>query len=390
MRPGTRAVTGVGHDRGMPPRHIALAVLVAVVWGANFVVIDLGLGDVPPTLFVAVRFVVVLLPAVFLVPRPAVPWRDIVAVGTFMSLGQFALLYTALAVGMPAGLASLVLQAQVVVTALLSALLLHERPTRPQVIGILVGVVGLGVVAVGRSAATPALGLVLVVAAATSWAVGNVAARRAATHATTRAATGPTHPPGEGGFRDGLSMTVWSALVVPLPLFALAVAIHGPDAVAYALTHPTVPAVLSTAYTAWLASLLGYGIWNTLLARHQTSAVVPFAMLVPVVGLTVAWLVQGELPNGWETAGGALLLLGVAVTTGVVRPRRPRRAAVARNPPPQPEAERSPPAAGPPAPPGPRSPVPPGPRSPSSAGPSSPSSPGPPSSPDAPDPTPAR
>ncbi|HET9020804.1 MAG TPA: EamA family transporter [Ornithinibacter sp.] len=369
----------------MPPRHVALAVLVAVVWGANFVVIDLGLGDVPPTLFVAVRFVVVLLPAVFIVPRPAVPWRDIVAVGTFMSLGQFALLYTALAVGMPAGLASLVLQAQVVVTALLSALLLHERPTRPQVVGILVGVVGLAVVAVGRSAATPALGLVLVVAAATSWAVGNVAARRAATHATpratTRAANGPADRPGGGGFRDGLSMTVWSALVVPLPLFALAVAIHGPDAVAYALTHPTVPALLSTAYTAWLASLLGYGIWNTLLARHQTSAVVPFAMLVPVVGLTVAWLVQGELPNGWETAGGALLLLGVAVTTGVVRPRRPRRAAVAGDPP-RPEAERSSPAAGPP--------VPRGPRSPSSAGPSSPSPPRPPSSPDAPDPTPAR
>jgi O-acetylserine/cysteine efflux transporter len=344
----------------MPPRQVALAVLVAVVWGANFVVIDLGLGDVPPTLFVAVRFVVVLLPAVFLVPRPAVPWRDIVAVGTFMSLGQFALLYTALAVGMPAGLASLVLQAQVVVTALLSALLLHERPTRPQVVGILVGVVGLGVVAVGRSVATPALGLVLVVAAATSWAVGNVAARRAATHATTRAATRAAKaadPPGGGGFRDGLSMTVWSALVVPLPLFALALAIHGPDAVAHALTHPTVPALLSTAYTAWLASLLGYGIWNTLLARHQTSAVVPFAMLVPVVGLTVAWLVQGELPNGWEAAGGALLLLGVAVTTGVVRPRRPRMAAVAGNPP-RSEARLSPP--------------------------------GPPSSPDAPDPTPAR
>ena len=112
-----------------------------------------------------------------------------------MSLGQFALLYTALAVGMPAGLASLVLQAQVVVTALLSGLLLHERPTRPQVIGILVGVVGLGVVAVGRSAATPALGLVLVVAAATSWAVGNVAARRAATHATTTRPEPRRNPP---------------------------------------------------------------------------------------------------------------------------------------------------------------------------------------------------
>ena len=114
----------------MPPRHIALAVLVAVIWGANFVVIDLGLGDLPPTLFVALRFVVVLVPAIWLVPRPQVPWRDVVAVGLFMSLGQFALLYTALAVGMPAGLASLVLQAQVGLTVVIAALALRERPSR--------------------------------------------------------------------------------------------------------------------------------------------------------------------------------------------------------------------------------------------------------------------
>ena len=99
-------------------------------------------------------------------------------VGLFMSLGQFALLYTALAVGMPAGLASLVLQAQVGLTVVIAALALRERPSRPQVVGVLVGAVGLGVVAVGRAVTTPALGLVLVVAAATSWAVGNVVARR--------------------------------------------------------------------------------------------------------------------------------------------------------------------------------------------------------------------
>ena len=144
----------------MPPRHIALAVLVAVIWGANYVVIDLGLGDLPPTLFVALRFVVVLVPAIAFVPRPLVPWRDVMTVGLFMSLGQFALLYTALAVGMPAGLASLVLQAQV--------------------------------------------GLTVVIA----------------------------------------------ALVVPLPLLALSLAIDGPDAVSHALTHLTGAAVLSTLYTA--------------------------------------------------------------------------------------------------------------------------------------------
>ncbi|HET7820567.1 MAG TPA: EamA family transporter [Ornithinibacter sp.] len=324
----------------MPPRHIALAVLVAVIWGANFVVIDLGLGDMPPTLFVALRFVVVLVPAIALVPRPLVPWRDVLLVGVFMSLGQFALLYTALAVGMPAGLASLVLQAQVGLTVVIAALALQERPSRPQVVGVLVGAVGLGVVAVGRAVTTPALGLVLVVAAATSWAVGNVVARRASGRRRATAPAAGDRP--HGGFGAGLSMTVWSALVVPLPLLALSLAIDGPDAVSFALTHLTGAAVLSTLYTAWLASLVGYGIWNTLLARHPAAAVVPYTMLVPVVGLTTAWLVQDEAPNVWEAAGGALLLLGVAVTTGVLDPRRGRTRSLTAPP-----VTAGPPAAGP-------------------------------------------
>ena len=128
-------------------------------------------------------------------PRPQVPWRDVVPSGLFMSLGQFALLYTALAVGMPAGLASLVLQAQVGLTVVIAALALRERPSRAAGRRAwLVGAVGLGVVAVGRAATTPALGLVLVVAAATSWAVGNVVARRASRPHAGRPAAGRPVP----------------------------------------------------------------------------------------------------------------------------------------------------------------------------------------------------
>lgn len=113
-------------------------------------------------------------------------------------------------------------------------------------------------------------------------------------------------------------MTVWSALVVPVPMLGLSLALDGPDAVGHALTHLTLAPVLSTLYTAWLASLVGYGIWNTLLARYPASAVVPFTMLVPPVGMLAAWLVLDEVPNTAELVGGVVLLLGVATTTGVV------------------------------------------------------------------------
>ena len=140
----------------MSRRDCLLAALVAGLWGFNFVVIEWGMGDVPPLLFLAMRFLVVLVPAILFVPRPDAPWRTILAVGAFMSLGQFGFLYTAMAAGMPAGLAGLVLQAQVVLTILIAAAVLRERPTRAQAVGVGLGVVGLLVVGLGPRRSRPA------------------------------------------------------------------------------------------------------------------------------------------------------------------------------------------------------------------------------------------
>jgi O-acetylserine/cysteine efflux transporter len=272
-----------------------LAVLTTTIWGVNFVVIDEGIGHVPPLAFAALRFTLVALPAVFFVRRPTARFRDVALVGVLMSVGQFGLLYSALHLGMPPGLASLVLQAQVMLTVLIAAWRLGERPRRPVVAGIAVGTLGLAVVAAGRGGSTPALAFVLTLAAALSWALGNVAARRV-------------------GSASGLSLTVWSATVVPAPLFAASLLLDGPHAVVQGLAHLPVSALLSTAYTVVLASLVGYGIWNSLLARYPAASITPFALLVPPVGIATAWLVQGERPGIAEVAGGLLLLVGVAVT----------------------------------------------------------------------------
>ncbi|WP_207453176.1 EamA family transporter [Herbiconiux sp. SYSU D00978] len=280
----------------MSRRDTALALVVVLLWGANFVVIDVGLAEVPPLLFLAMRFVLVALPAVFLVPRPSADWRLVLGIGAFLSLGQFSLLYAALAAGMPAGLASLVLQVQVLFTAVISALALRERPTPRQFAGIALGLAGLGVVIAGQAQAVPLLPVVLTLGAALSWATGNVLARRAKV-------------------ASGLSLVVWSALVVPLPALALSLVFEGPAEIGAAIAGFGWPALLSTLYTVIAASLVGYGIWNGLLSRHPSSAVVPFALLVPVVGLLTAWVAQGEVPPVTTLVGGAVMVLGLAVIT---------------------------------------------------------------------------
>lgn len=284
-------------------RDSLLAACVAVIWGFNFVVIDWGMHDFPPLLFLAIRFVVVLLPAIFLVRRPDAPWRTVVAVGLFMSVGQFGFLYVSMHVGMSPGLAALVLQAQVIFTIVIAAGWLKEIPTATQVGGVALGTVGLLVVALGRGGHVSALALALCLLGALSWGIGNVISRAS-------------------GVKGGLSLTVWSALVVPVPMLALSLILDGPAVVGAALAGIGWEVVLSTLYTAGLASLVGYGIFNSLLSRHPSSAVVPWILLAPVVAMASAWWLLDQRPNFAETAGGLLLLVGALIALTSKKPAR--------------------------------------------------------------------
>lgn len=289
----------------MSLRHSMLAVLVMVLWGANFVVIDEGLSDVPPFLFLAMRFVFVALPLVFFVPRPKARWQIVVAVGASMSLGQFSLLYLGLHLGMPSGLASLVVQAQLIFTIVIATVVLREAPSRRQVVGAVIGTTGLFVVVVAHGATAPVVPVLVVLGGSLSWAIGNVVTRSA-------------------GVSSGFSLVVWSALVVPIPALGLSLLVDGSGEVGHALTHLSAVAILSTLYTAVGSSLIGYGIWNSLLARYPAGAVVPFVLLVPIVGIFTAWLVQDEVPTGLELVGGAVMLAGVGAAAITVSSRRTR------------------------------------------------------------------
>ena len=283
----------------MNSRDSLLAALVAAIWGFNFVVINWGMHGVPPLLFAAIRFTLVVFPLVLFLRRPNAPWRTVVTIGLFMSLGQFALLYSAMHAGMPPGLAALVLQSQVIFTIVIAAVRIRELPTRRQVIGVAVGAVGLVVVAVGRGGHVPAIALVLCLLGGLSWGIGNVVARAS-------------------GIQGGLSLTVWSALVVPVPLLALSLLLDGPHAVGTALADFSWKAAVSSLYTAGLASLVGYAVFNTLLSRYAAASVVPWVLLAPVVAMASAWLLLRQVPNAAEICGGLLLLAGVLVA---LRPR---------------------------------------------------------------------
>jgi O-acetylserine/cysteine efflux transporter len=271
------------------------------VWGVNFVVIDVGLETFPPLLFAALRFALIALPGLLIVGRPDVRARDVILVGTFLSAGQFGLLFVAMDQGMPAGLASIVVQLQVLFTTVLAVAFLNERLTPMQVAGGVVALAGMTVIGVGRTEGIPLIALGLTICSAASWGVGNVLTRKAQA-------------------RDTAALLVWSSLVPPIPLATLSLVFEGPGAAGDALTGLSVEGVLALLYVVIGATAFGFGAWTWLLRRHPASRVVPFALLVPPAGVVSAWLALGETPNAAELVGAVIVVIGLALTMRALRP----------------------------------------------------------------------
>ncbi|GHD62133.1 EamA family transporter [Jeongeupia chitinilytica] len=271
------------------------ALLVIVAWGVNFVVIKVGLHGVPPMLLGALRFMLVAFPAVLFVPRPQVPWTRLLAYGATISLGQFVFLFSAIDAGMPAGLASLVLQAQAFFTVLLAAALFGERMHWYSLAGLAVAAAGLAMIGLsGGAGRVSALGFGLTLCAALCWAGGNLVIKGI-------------------GKVDPLGLVVWGALVPPLPFLALSLWLEGAPRITASLASPGVDSVLAVFYLAYVATCLGYGLWGRLLAHHPVRQIAPLTLLVPVVGLLSARLLLGEQLTPVQWAGGLVVMLGLLV-----------------------------------------------------------------------------
>ena len=258
----------------MRPKDIGLGLLVILVWGMNFAVIKVGVSGVPPLMLGALRFMVAAFPALLFVRPPKVPLRLYLIYGLTISVGQFAFLFSAIYVGMPTGLASLVLQSQAFFTMVFAAVWLKERWHINQLAGLILAAGGLALIGSAHGVSMPLLGFGLTVAAAVLWASGNIVTRAL----------------GRYGPMNQFAFVVWASLVPPLPFWALSYALEGPAAISAAWAGLGWQAMAAIAYLAGAATLFGYGIWTHLLARYPANRVAPFSLLVPLVGLLLLFI----------------------------------------------------------------------------------------------------
>jgi O-acetylserine/cysteine efflux transporter len=278
------------------PRDVALALLVVVLWGVNFVVIKVALRGVSPFVLGGLRFAVAAIPAVFFVERPRVPFRHYLGFALATFVGQFALLFWAIKMGMPSGLSSVVHQSQAFITVLLAAAVLGEKPTRAQLAGMAVAALGLAWIGAESGSSFPLVAFALNLCASAAWAVGNLVSRSLSRH-------GPV---------NGLAFVIWSSLIPPLPFFALAWAFEGSGAAIASMRAMDATSWAAVAYLAFGATLGGYGLWSRLLKAYPAALVAPFTLLVPVVGLVSGMLALGERLTAAQWAGSALIAIGLA------------------------------------------------------------------------------
>jgi O-acetylserine/cysteine efflux transporter len=278
----------------MTTTDILLALAVVTVWGGNFVVIKIGLQDLPPILFTALRFLCASIPLVFFVRRPTTPWRLILAYGMFQFALQFTLLFTGIKLGLPAGLASLVIQLQAFFTIGLAVLMLGERPKLAQLAGAFVALCGMGLVAANLEGQATLVGFICVVTGGMSWAAANIVTKKM-------------------GSVNAFALVVWGSLLASPVLFLASWLVEGGSAwqlAAQRFSWQTLSAVL---FNAWPNTILGFGIWSMLMRRYAAATIAPFSLLVPVAGMSAAAIFLGEELAWWKIVAGMLVIGGLAL-----------------------------------------------------------------------------
>lgn len=286
----------------MPPRDLALILVICVVWAGNFVAAAQGMQQFSPFLFMILRFLLVLALLVpFLRLPPPGQWPRLI--GVCLSIGglHFALMFWALSRSADISSVAIVQQTYIPIAVLLAMGLMRER-VGWKTLGA-VGVAFLGVLVVGFDPLVLRQVDVLVIALASALfqALGSIYQR---------------------GIRGigVMSFQAWTAVIsLPMLLASTLLFEHGQLETIRTAQWQHWAAI---GYSAILSSIVGHGLFFFLVQRHPVSSVMPYLQLTPVLAVVFGIAVWGDRPGGRLLIGGVLVIAGILIITLRARQRQ--------------------------------------------------------------------
>ena len=282
----------MGNTVNLSPKHLLLALSIVLIWGLNFIAIYVGLKGFPPFLLCALRFGLAAFPWVFILPKPKAPLKLIIGYGVFNFAMQFGLLFSGIHLGLSPGLSSLVLQVQVFFSIGLAFLFFQDRPSPLKIGGSLISFIGIGIVAAHVNGGTTFIGLILILLAAFSWATGNMLTKKV-------------------DAQSPLSLVVWGNLVAFPFMVVISLLLEGPVLMMSSLQNVSWATIGAIVYIVYISTHVGYGAWGFLLNSYSTSVVVPFTLLIPVVGFMGSALFLGEDLSSWKLLASLFIMGGL-------------------------------------------------------------------------------
>ena len=286
----------------MTRRQILLALLPPLFFGTGFTIAKPAVTHFPPLFMMLLVYggIAVVLGLTHR-GRLKTPLLSIIAISAFAVTIQGALLFWGLrSEAMPATAANLILQIQIPFAVLLDWLIMKERLDGKKLLGTAIAIIGVAIV-IGLPEQAP--GLVpsaMIIVSAFCWALGQVLARKF-------------------GKDSGVGLLKANAFG-SVPQLALATLVIEQGqwqslATAEAMQWGAL------AFVGIVGFYLAYMCWFTLLKQCRLDEAGPFLLLMPAVGIVTAALVLGEGVSFAQLLGGAVILFGLAVVSGLGLPR---------------------------------------------------------------------
>ncbi|MBT3707708.1 MAG: EamA family transporter [Proteobacteria bacterium] len=276
----------------MKTRELLLALLVPLTWALGFTVAKAALDEFPPLLLMSMRFFIAGLILVWFVPIPRHCLKDLFWISLVGSTLQYGLTFTGLSM-IDASLGGIVVQLEVPFSVLLAVIFFRERPGLLRIIGMTISFLGIALIAGRPSLSGHLEGILLTASGALVWAVGQIMYKRISSQI------------------DGLTGIAWIG-VIAAPQMLIGSMIFETGQVD-ALMNASWVGWASVVYLGLIMTVVGYGIWFTVLARNPVSHIMPVLLVLPVFTVLFSVLLLGEKPSLEILLGGVTILAGVSL-----------------------------------------------------------------------------